>query len=262
MNIKLRHFAACSAFVAISAVQAETITGTLTAGATDFGAFSDLSGSMNWTFSQQAVTALNADRVSVLVSSPGMMSAQMRPGTSVFVKLALDMPLTSLTGSYDGHELKMTDLGVLGAANSIQLATSDDALTSSGGSLVISNVHIDLDSKTISGDIVGGNGVGARSVALWGFENLSGPFSMIVQPGLMQVSNTYTGVHLLPAAAGVLAQSLGLLPAGQQVFASVSDYGTITSNVSVRAVPEASSWVLMGLGLMGISLARYIKRAA
>ncbi len=263
MTFKFKHLATLAAFIAVGAVHAETITSTLTAGASEQGPFTELSGSMNWSLSTPALAALNAVNVQVESSTPGWVNPQLVPGRKTYASLSVNTPLVALTGNYDGMTLSMSSQMFLGANNNIKFSASADNMTTTGGSLLIDNLVIDLKQKTIYGDVIGGNGIGEQAaVALWGFGGLTGSTDIPLQLGLMQASNVMSGVHLLPAAAGMFATSLGLLPTGQVAFGAVTDYGTITTNVSIRAVPEASPAVLMGLGLMGVAMIGRRRRTA
>jgi hypothetical protein len=68
--------------------------------------------------------------------------------------------------------------------------------------------------------------------------------------------NTISGLSVTTAGFNFFSGSLGLLSTGVNALKAVADYGTVTSQLhfSVREVPEPSTYALMGLGLVGISL--------
>ena len=74
------------------------------------------------------------------------------------------------------------------------------------------------------------------------------------------VKNTLSNLSITEGAFGLFIQSLGILEGGYGVLQSIADYGTIESSITVTAakvtpvVPEPSTYALMGLGLVGISL--------
>jgi PEP-CTERM motif len=75
---------------------------------------------------------------------------------------------------------------------------------------------------------------------------------------------TLSGLSITSTGFNFFSQSLGLLSTGVNALAAVSDYGTVSSTLKFSitqsggvtpAIPEPSTYALMGLGLVGIALA-------
>ena len=154
------------------------------------------------------------------------------------------------------------------ANQSLQALTSTGGLTlvtplaksvSSGGSLTITDLAVDLVNKKIFGDVIGANGVGAVAhVPLMNIESITGSTSVafasctaeFVPRCTYGVPNfSLSGLAFTSEGANVFSQSLGLLTLGKAALPIVNDgFGF----VSKTYLPEPSSYALMGLGLAGI----------
>lgn len=147
---------------------------------------------------------------------------------------------------------------------------------SAGGSISITDLHVDGTTGLVNGTVAGGNGVGTQSnVALWRIGHLSAtsvfagtnscPTSFCDYFGaegysLYDVSLTASDLHLTEEGKNLFKQSLGLLSAGQSALLQVDpNMGTLTMTarfetpgIAISAVPEPAVWSMMGLGLLGL----------
>ena len=142
------------------------------------------------------------------------------------------------------------------ATGGITMTAPVQRSVSSGGVLTVTDLSIDAINKRVLATFIGSNGVGTqKDVHFLNYASLSGD-TLFAQPGVYQ--NSLTGLTITTGAFDILVQGLGLLNLGRGALASIEDYGVIASTVTVSAVtpaiPEPSTYALMGLGLVGLTL--------
>lgn len=288
---------AATAFIALAGTaHAATETKTLTTtGATSSiesngYTFSQLAGTGSLNFSSTLITALNLAQVNVTAVAPATVAPTTSTTTQGVVKYTsvnAAAPVTSLTSNFDGTTLNVTGVGTAGGA--LQ-TTAKNSATNGPGQLSISNLQVDLTAKIIYADVVGNStavapagtnfvygSVNLSHYALWSFDSISGPTSFGINGSTTSLGgqNTINGLFLVNAADvdNIFVKTLGLNNTGRSGITSVNTrsasntagFGAIVSNISasvapVSSVPEPSTYVLMGLGLVGLGLAR--RRAA
>lgn len=278
MKVAFKSLIAAAAFVAASGA-ATAATNTLNAGGTVTDGnwtLSQLSGSGTLSFSSLLISALNTASVTLGEVSPATLNittSTNTAGATKYVTASAAAPVTSLTGNFDGTTLTVTNVGTAGGATQ---TTIKNSATNGAGSLSISNLKVDLVSKTVYADIVGANGVGTQNgYALWTFTGISGPTTFSVPNPAVQTTftseNTITGLFATQATIdNIFTKALNLNSIGKAGLTAVNDptkgggagFGTIVSKISVLAtpnsvtptIPEPSTYALMGLGLVGIGL--------
>lgn len=281
-----------------AAVETKTLTTTGVTTSVDSNGytFSQLSGTGSLGFSANLITALNLAQVRVDPVTPATVAPTTSTTTSGIVRytsVSAAAPVTSLTSNFDGATLNVTNVGTAGGALQTTLKNS---ATNGPGQLSISNLQVDLTNKIIYADVVGNStavntattnfvygSVNLTRYALWSFDSISGPTSFGVNSGTTTIGgqNTITGLFLVNASDidNIFVKTLGLNNTGRSGITSVNNrvsstgvvntagFGSILSNITasvasapVSQVPEPSTYVLMGLGLVGLGLAR--RRAA
>lgn len=132
----------------------------------------------------------------------------------------------------------------------------------SGGSWSVSDLNVDLKSQVITADIQGAS-VALNDVALFTIVQTSvvGAFSAPTFVGWAGSQAEYTFSQLAMTDVGY--QSLLAVFGSGSILASElrsrqdeGNFGSLSVRVNYAAVPEASTWLMFGLGLAGISLAR------
>lgn len=156
----------------------------------------------------------------------------------------------------------ITALTIDTATNSVLSAATTGGATqtapvlksvSSGGSLTVTDLNVDLANKKVYATIIGGNGVGTlTNFYLWDIGSITGATTVA---GAGTYTTNISGLSITTNGFNKFVTSLGLLNLGKSALSGVTDFGTITSTITaVPAIPEPSTYALMGLGLAGMGL--------
>ncbi|TAK92936.1 MAG: PEP-CTERM sorting domain-containing protein [Aquabacterium sp.] len=258
MKFNMKSLVVAAALVAAGAANASSLTLTPGGSVTDQGwTVSGLSGSGTLSFSSDLLGALYAGSVDVAQVDPAQVTIVGSLADGGFTQVSAAAPITGLTGTFDGTTVSVSQVATAGGA--LQTSYADD-FTNSGGSLEIKNLRVDLGAKIVYADLVGGNGVGEKNgIALWNIGSITGPTSITAAEGTFTVTNHLSQLSITDQAFGYFIDSLGIMTGGYGVLQGIKDYGSIDSTITVTAtkvpsVPEPSTYALMGLGLVGMSL--------
>lgn len=217
------------------------------------------SGSGTLTFSQDLLDALNTASISAINYAPATSNIVGTAGS--YTTISASAPMASMLLNTD--TLAVTGVSTKGGMS----LTAPGAIKSisTGGSLTVTDISVDLTSKTVFATIIGGNGVGTlNNFALWNYANLTGP-TTYAGPG--NYTDDITGLSLTSTGFTVFSQALGLGSLGKAAMQGITDYGSIHSVLNTKlviapSVPEPSTYALMGLGMAGIAVAARRRKAA
>ncbi len=259
MKFALKSIVAAAAFVAVGAASAATVT--VTTGNTFSYQGTTLTATGTGTLSFSSALLGGLDAVYATVDAYTSNSVYTATSTSTF-----DADGNFATASASAQ---ITGLTIDDTTNAVQVAqTSGGALitalktrgASNGGTLVVTDLKVDLVAGKVYGTLIGGNGYGTVSFDgstgsnyLWDISSITGATAVT---GAGTYTTTITGLSISAAAKAAFIQSLGLISNGITVMDGITDYGSIVSVITatVAAVPEPSTYALMGLGLVGLSL--------
>lgn len=205
------------------------------------------SGTGALSFSPDLLGALDTGKVGVASYGAGTAIIN-KDSDGFYTSVTASAPITQL--SVDTSNGEVVDSLTSGGATQTSPALKS---VSSGGSVTVTDLDVDLTNKRVYATVIGANGVGTLShFYLWDVASIDGP-TKVGGPGTY--TTTFSGLSITQSGFDTFTKALGLLNLGKSALLGVTSFGTITSTLTVTAVPEPSTYMLAGLGLAGICLA-------
>ncbi len=234
MKVAFKSLIAAAAFIAAGAASAATVTVTL--GHTVYKGHT-LSGSEVLTFGADANSWLDVLKASVTANGASTVVTT-KDSDGYYSSVAMSAPLASL--NVDGVT---DDLQSAAGTGGITVTAPVLRAISSGGTVTITDLNVDLNTKTVYATVIGANGVGtAVNVALWTLDTVLGPTNIALPSnGSGQFNLTAQGLHLTANGSTLVTSALGLGSLGKAATAAISDFGSIAMSITSTAVPPQAS---------------------
>lgn len=260
MKFAMKSIVAAVAFVAVGVASAATQT--VAVGGSVNG-FTLTGGTGALTFDRSLVTAINTGAIQLSAATPAT-AVLKTTSTGKYQNTdgnrpVFSAPITALT--VDTATNQVTKAFTAGGASMIAPAEveGETNLASNGGSLSVTNIQVDLVAKKVYVDLNGGNGVGLKTnYYLWDVTSITGDTALKDGTATTTISGLTMAGGTTGDAFNTFARSLGLTETGIVALRGITNYGSIVSTITATggatpAVPEPSTYALMGLGLVGIA---------
>jgi hypothetical protein len=245
---RFKHIAAAS-MVALSGLSQAADLVVPTGTPSPFTGFS-YQGNLKLSYGPEVMGALDVAHGSVSSYGGGVATA-VKDTDGFFVDVAQTGVITSMTldgtsGNVEGYTSSGGVTWNMGAVKSV----------STGGTLTLTDLSVDFRNNMVFATLIGANGVGTiNNFHLLDINGLTGPSGGTPCPvsgACTYPQFTTASLSLTGEGMAKISQSLGLLTLGRSGFGDPWSFGTL----STAPIPEPSTYVLMGIGLVGVLVAR------
>jgi hypothetical protein len=221
MKVAFKSLVAAAAFIAAGAASAATVD--VTVGTTVYKGLKVVSGSETLRYSSDMRALQDVLITTVTAVAPATVVTD-KDSDGAYTAIDTSAPMTSLSVNDVTNQL----LSATSAGGHTMVVTPRKYI-STGGSLSVTDLSVDLATKRVYATLVGANGVGTLThFNLWNIGTLTGS-DVIGAPvnGATIVNLTASGLSLTPDGFNAIATSLGLGNLGKSAMQGVADFGTI-----------------------------------
>ncbi len=265
MKFAMKSIVAAASFVAVAAAQAAIVTVPTDGVTVTNGVTVTASGALEFSKNLSSALTLGAATVGAYgggTVTPKTVSVTSGTKTTTYKTYVIGAGVSSL--SYDNATGKVTQVvSTGGTTQGLNDETANGNIGATGGNANIGDLDVKFNadgSVNIYGKIAGSANDG--TAVNWSgllftvtAANVTGVTSFTTAPGTY--NTTLSKLAITTDGFDQLATVFGLDPAGlgyTSLKSAASDFGTLSSAITVKAVPEPSTYALMGLGLVGMSL--------
>jgi hypothetical protein len=190
-----------------------------------------LSGQDSWSLQRNLLSVLNFFGAVGTPAAPATFAVTTSAVTpSKLTAATLLAPVSALV-----VENTTDDIVSVSALGGLTLTTTADDATTTGGSMTLTNLQIDLVAKTVYADLRGQSGVTAiNRLALWTFATAPAAKAPVVAGG--NSSLTVSGLTITPLALEIISVAIGATEFGMAALQGLQNYGSIT--VSLTATKQ------------------------
>lgn len=231
MKFAFKSLIAAAAFLAAHAASAATVT--VTVGNTVYKGVK-LSGSETLTFSQDALWVFDTYLANLTAVGAGVVSAN-KDSDGYYTNASLTTPITTLNVD-DATDQALSVASAGGLTMTVPMRKS----ISSGGTLTVTDLNVDLANKKVYATLVGTNGTGTLThFPLWDIGNPGESVKVIPAAGGSGATTfTVSGLGLTTEGYNQTVTALALGSLGKAALRGVPDFGTISFSLqAVSALP-------------------------
>lgn len=229
MKVAFKSLIAAAAFISVATAASAAIV-TVPSGGMYKGA--KLTGNEVFSLSVDTLGVFDVLAAQVTAVSPAQGNI-IKDSDGFFSAASVTSALTSLAVNEDTDE----DVS-LSAGGGFTVTSPIIRSVSSGGTITLTDLKVDLSSKKVFATVVGANGVGTvTNVAMWDFDTVVGATSVGTWGGSGVFNSVVSGLRFTTDGLSKFISALGLSTLGKAALNGVTDFGSIALTVNMAPAP-------------------------